>query len=135
MQRLKLIAVAILTTSWLGCQSRTIDNSSVVGPERSVSFLEDVQPIFDSSCAGSGCHIPASSSGVRLSSYEAVMSSRGAQYGRPIVSPGDPAESPLVDKLFPNPEFGSRMPLNRAVLTSRQITLISTWIEEGARDN
>jgi hypothetical protein len=119
----------------VGCQSRTIDNSTIVGPGLPVSYSADIQPIFNTSCSGSGCHINASTNGVRLDSYGSVMASRGSQYARLVVSPGDPGGSPLVDKIHPNPDFGRRMPDGRSPLSSRQISMIEKWIEDGAKDN
>ena len=119
----------------VGCQSETIDNSMIVEPDLPVSYSQDVQPIFMSSCSGSGCHINSTTNGVRLSSYQAVITSRGVRYGRLIVEPGRPAESPIVDKINANPEFGVRMPNGRSSLSGQDIGLIMKWIEDGAKDN
>ncbi len=117
------------------CQSRKIDNSTLVDPGEPVSFAEDVQPIFINSCGGAACHIDERTSGVRLSSYQQVISSVGVQYGREIVVPGDAEDSPLIDKIEPSPRIGVRMPYGRAPLSNEEISLIRVWIEEGARDN
>ncbi|MFV1980623.1 MAG: hypothetical protein ACC655_05655, partial [Rhodothermia bacterium] len=87
----------------VGCQSKTIDNSMIVEPGLPVSYSRDIQPIFNSSCSGSGCHINSTTNGVRLSSYQTVITSRGLSYARLIVEPGLPAESPIVDKINFNP--------------------------------
>lgn len=92
-----------------------------------VDYQQDIQPIFDARCVS--CH--GGSSGVFLQNYDAVMNSVGTQYQQLIVIPEEPEESPLYDKLFPNPEFGSRMPLGGS-LTEEQIALIYDWIKEGA---
>ncbi len=120
----------------VGCQSETIDNSMIVGPDLPVSYSQDIQPIFNSSCSGPGCHISSTTNGVRLSSYRAVILSRGVSYGRLIVEPGRPAESPIVDKISNrDPDFGVRMPFGRSPLSNKDIGLIMKWIEEGAEDN
>lgn len=95
----------------------------------------NVMDIFSSSCGGSGCHIGESTFGVRLDSYDAVMNSQGTQYGGPIVVAGEPDNSPLVDKIEADPEFGERMPKGGSPLSSEQITLIRDWIAEGAQNN
>ncbi|HBQ58414.1 MAG TPA: hypothetical protein DD671_02000, partial [Balneolaceae bacterium] len=95
-----------------------------------VDYEEDIQPIFDQHCTS--CH--GSNSGVTLSSYDAVMNSVGSQYGTNIVEPGEPDESPLVDKIEPNPENGARMPQNASPLSDEEIQLIRTWIAEGANE-
>lgn len=95
-----------------------------------VDYSEDIQPIFNQNCTS--CH--GSQNGVTLSSYDAVMSSVGSQYGTEIVVPNEPDQSPLVDKIEPNPEFGSRMPQGGPYLNDEQINLIKTWISEGANE-
>lgn len=127
-----VIAVLVLLTA---CQSRKIDNSMLVEPEGPISFAEDVQPIFTTSCGGAACHIDRRTSGVRLSTYQQVISSVGVQYGQEIVVPGDAEASPLMDKLRPSPAFGVRMPNGRAPLSNEQIALIRVWINEGALNN
>ena len=127
-----VLAVCLIATA---CQSRKIDNTMVVDPGGPVSYAQDIQPIFTSSCGGAGCHIDESTNGVELTNYQQVINSVGVQYGDAIVVPGDPGASPLVDKVEPDPQFGSRMPLDRSPLTAQQVTLIRTWIEEGAENN
>lgn len=100
-----------------------------------ISYSEDIQPIFNSTCGGSGCHIDRSTSGVNLTSYNTVMNSVGSQYGSNIVLPGEPNESPIVDKIEPNPENGNRMPSGGPYLTADEINKIKAWIEGGAEDN
>jgi hypothetical protein len=94
-----------------------------------VDYDDDIQPIFNARCTS--CH--GNQSGVTLTSYEATMESVGDQYERLIVVPGDPDQSPLVDKIEANPEFGSRMPQG-GTLSSEQIGLIRQWIAEGANE-
>src|SRR5690625_2483666 len=70
----------------------------------------NVLEIFNSSCAGSGCHVGERTNGVRLDSYDNVMNSNGQQYGGPVVVEGEPGNSPLVDKIEEDPGQGDRMP-------------------------
>ncbi len=92
-----------------------------------VDYQQDIQPIFNARCVS--CH--GGTSGVFLQNYDAVMNSVGNQYQQNIVIPEEPEESPLYDKLLPNPEFGNRMPTGGS-LTDEQIALIYDWIKEGA---
>lgn len=92
-----------------------------------VDYHTQIQPIFNSRCAN--CH--GGISGVFMSNYSEVMNSVGNQYGKLIVEPFSPEESPLYDKLLPNPQYGNRMPQGGS-LTQAQIELIRQWIEEGA---
>lgn len=126
---------AIVACLLVACQSRKIDNSMLVEVEGPVSFARDIRPIFINSCGGGACHIDERTSGVRLSTYQQVVSSVGVQYEEKIVDPGNAEDSPLLDKLRPSPKFGVRMPRGRAPLSQRKIALIRIWINEGARNN
>lgn len=95
----------------------------------------NVQQIFEQSCGGSGCHIGERTFGVRLDGYDNVMESEGQQYGKLIVQPGNASESPLVDKIEPNPDNGERMPKNGSPLTDDRINQIKEWINNGAENN
>lgn len=95
-----------------------------------VDYEEEIQPIFSQNCTS--CH--GSQSGVTLTGYDEVMNSVGNQYGTAIVVPGEPDESPLVDKIEANPEIGARMPQGGPYLSEDQIQLIKTWISEGANE-
>lgn len=104
---------------------------------RLVSYSQDIQPIFNGSCTGSECHSSSNQeSGVDLSSYDAAINSVGIQYGTEIINPGNPDESPIVDKISnDNPEFGVRMPEGGGSLSAAQIDSIVAWIEDDAPDN
>ena len=113
--------------------SGCINNSEnvVAEPKSDVSFSKDVQPIFNANCTS--CH--GSSGGVNLSSYDALMSSNGSEYGTDIVIPGDANASGLVDKIEANPRFGARIPTRGPFLSGNEIETIRAWINEGALNN
>ncbi len=113
------------------------DPDPMPDPDRPVSFSEDIQPIFNGTCAVSGCHDSGTQeSGVNLSSYEAALNSVGVQYGTEIIDPGNPGNSPIVDKISnENPAEGERMPLNRQPLSDTEIDSIIAWIDDGAPNN
>lgn len=96
-----------------------------------VDYTDDIQPIFNANCTS--CHNTSAQSGVNLSSYSATMNSVGDQYGKNIVIPNEPDNSPLVDKIEPAPDFGDRMPQGGS-LSDGQISLIRQWITEGANE-
>ena len=97
-----------------------------------MSFNE-VQGILTANCGGGSCHINQATSGVNLTSYETLMGSIGVQYGGPVVVPGSPAGSPLIDKiLMPSPQHGSRMPLGRAPLSEEELDSLLDWVSDGA---
>lgn len=96
-----------------------------------IDYESEIQPIFSNNCTS--CH--GGESGVTLSSYSAVMNSVGDQYETEIVDPGNPSNSPIVDKISSsNPEHGVRMPQNADPLSTDEINLIRDWIDEGATE-
>jgi hypothetical protein len=98
-----------------------------------LDFARDVQPIIERSCGGSGCHLGERTSGVEMTTYEALMASVGDQYGRPVVVPGDPDGSPLIDKVANvAPAFGLREPNGGEPLGAGDIAILRRWIAEGA---
>jgi len=131
----RLAAVAALPLLVFACKSDVVDPLDGGDPVENVSFAADVQPIFNASCSGVGCHIGGTQNGVNLSGYAQVIASTGVQYGGKIVVPGNADASPIVDKISANPEFGARMPQGRSPLSASKIQLIRTWIDEGALDN
>src|SRR5262245_50809461 len=70
-----------------------------VGGHEAVDYRTEVEPILQQSCGGMGCHMNEEESGVEMTTYQALMASFGKQYQKPIVIPGDPATSPLIDKI------------------------------------
>ena len=117
------------------CDNKKVDNSMIVDPGNDISYATEVQPIFNQTCGGVGCHVGEATNGVNLTSYAQTMASEGLQYGGKVVIPGNGAGSPLINKLNPNPTHGSRMPLGQAALSSSSIATIRTWIDEGAANN
>lgn len=94
-----------------------------------VSFRNDIQPIFNSSCIS--CH-NATHPSLQLDSccsyYELLFVGTNAPY----VDTMNPAESRLIKRM--TGETGPTMPLTGA-LPQDQIDLVLRWIEEGARNN
>lgn len=104
-------------------------------PEDEISYASQIQPIFNNSCGGSSCHTNGGMQGnVNLSSYQTAIASVGSQYGTEVIQPGDADNSPLVDKLGTNPDFGNRMPPGGS-LSGEQVGQIIAWINQGARNN
>jgi len=131
--RYTLLILIIVLLGFVSCKNDTFEE--ITGPVGDVSFMADIQPIFNGTCGGAGCHLETSQSGVNLSSYDQLMNSIGHQYQQEIVHPGEPESSPLVDKIEPAPQHGVRMPFARDPLSDRQIQEIRVWIEEGAMNN
>ncbi len=93
-----------------------------------VDYPRDIQPIFEKRCVA--CHSTNATMGsLNLESYEGLL--RGGNNG-PIVFKGKPEDSTLYRSITGQaPEIG-RMPMNNEILSDGEISLIRSWIEEGA---
>ncbi len=125
-----LLAFVVLN----GCLTNMEDISESDIPAE-VTYSNDIQPIISASCGGSGCHIPNTTNGVNLSSYSAIMNSIGQTYGTHIVKAFDADNSPIIDKIEPNPTHGARMPLTGGYLNANEIAKIKAWINAGATEH
>jgi hypothetical protein len=97
-------------------------------PARAASFSKDVLPILKSSCVK--CHGGKETKAkLDLSSYAAAK--KGGKSGPGFVE-GDPNSSLLVTSISGDKPD---MPKKAAPLSKAQVTLISTWIKEGAKNN
>lgn len=89
-----------------------------------VCFESDVLPIFQSSCAKSGCHDVAShKEGYVLDSYKHIMQGEG-------IVPGKPFESEIFQKIY----SGEMPPRGNTPLTDAQLKTIGRWIKQGAQN-
>ena len=100
---------------------------SVPASPAEVSFVRDVLPILQSSCAA--CHGAGMALGnVNVSSYQAMMAARPKG---PVVIPGDPENSLLAPVLHGKP---MQMPPGSAMADAK-IQTVEKWIKDGALDN
>ncbi len=104
--------------------------------------LSDVQPIFTSTCALSGCHAATNpelgmslSVGQTFANVVNVPATELSTMNR--VTPGQPDNSYLVHKVqgthLDVGGSGFQMPKGRSPLTQMEIDLIRAWIEAGAQ--
>ncbi len=107
---------------------------------RQVSFKNDILPIFQERCMT--CHAPGApgcvTSGLSLASYESLM--QGTKFGVMIV-PGKSLDSNLLRLVKHQADPSIAMPRSLTPgkpsewLKPEQITLIETWINQGAKNN
>lgn len=92
-------------------------------------FQNDVYPVILSNCAKSGCHdLNTHAGGVTLISYESIIFTGD-------VKPGNPGNSELYKKITETDPNDRMPPPPNDPLTSAQISLINTWILQGALNN
>lgn len=96
-------------------------------PSGPISFAADVMPIFEQSCRA--CH--GSLGGWDSSTYESVMES--GEHA-PVISPGDPENSLLLQKMLGTQSVGGIMPPG-GLLPDSKVQVIFDWIAAGAPDN
>ena len=108
-----------------------------------VSFTAQIQPILTATCAG--CHSPGGAADlagivVQLTedvSYDLLVNQPSVQQPElTLVVPGDSTASLLYLKVSSDsPPVGERMPRFLPPLSSADLTLIRSWIDEGALNN
>lgn len=134
-----LIVVLLLTLSIYYCGG---DNGTTETPETVISdpsFSNDIQPIFTSNCALSGCHNSTAQAGLILLEGQAyanivnVDSTQEPNFKR--VLPSDGTNSYLVIKIEGNQNVGTRMPQGRSPLSDVRIQNIKNWVDRGAKNN
>lgn len=93
-----------------------------------VRYLSHVQPLFDCSCAFTGCHGPDTKEirGFSLDDYDNFMTGASRQ----VIYRGDPDASPLILRV--EGKIGVRMPPDRPPLNNNQINGLRRWILQGA---
>ncbi len=103
------------------------------------SFSTDIQPIFTSNCALSGCHNNTAQEGLILlpgQAYANIVNVDSTQDpSKKRVQPGDSSNSYLVIKIEGNQTVGTRMPQGRSPLSSVHIQNIKNWVDRGAKNN
>jgi hypothetical protein len=91
-----------------------------------VSFSNDILPIFESRCIG--CHGgERTQEGLDLKTHASLVA--GSNNGL-ILTPGDAANSLLVELVA-----AQKMPKRGPKLTPPQVQLITDWVNQGAADN
>lgn len=94
-----------------------------------VYFVNDVLPIFASSCALSGCHDAVTAQdGVNLTDYFHILSTGD-------IEPRDPNGSKVYEVLFESGENMMPPASSGITLTPNQEEAIYTWILQGAQNN
>lgn len=126
---LVLISAAFL---FFSCKdSGTIyDLDKVDIPDKDVSFVKHIQPVFEYKCNNKYCHNDEDrAGGLSLTSYQNTTADLS------IVFPGEPQNSRLAIVIQPGSGSIQMPPINYPALTEEQIKGIITWIKEGAKNN
>jgi YVTN family beta-propeller protein len=136
---LPLLLPALLLLAACGDDNPTSAPPIVIpGPNEAIVYSKHIQPIFQNSCSGSGCHSGADiPSGYSFASWESVMEGTD-DFGAEVI-PFSAAKSHLFQHINTDtllaPTASPRMPLGRDPLPREQILLIKRWIDEGAKND
>lgn len=115
------------------CLVIVISLGSAQSKKQKVSFKEDVMPVLQKKCMN--CHNTEdeSPSGLYLDTYNELM--KGESKHGPVVKPKKGEESVIILKLRGTATFGKQMPRGKKPLDEETIEMISTWIDQGAKNN
>jgi hypothetical protein len=102
-----------------------------------VKLSRDVVPIFMGKCSGEYCHGTAMTTASRAHAFLVGQPSLECDDMRPLVTPGDPSKSYVVDKMLGrNMCSGHPMPRGLAnALSEGELALVTEWICGGARED
>ncbi len=96
-----------------------------------IYFDQQILPIFQGSCAYSGCHDAASAKeGIILDSYENII----RRDEEDLIIPFNAGKSEIFEKITEDDPDDIMPPPPNNALSEEQILLISTWIEQGAEN-
>ena len=112
-------------------QTNQSHTSNIIFPASGVSFSKHVEPLFQQTCAGAGCHggsQPAANLNLEVNVWPSLI-----DYLPPIVLVKNGNNSPLV--MYLDGRLAPQMPLRQQPLTTNQINGVKTWIDEGAQNN
>ncbi len=92
-------------------------------------YQDIIVPVLKNKCYG--CHGRSKKKGkLRLDSHEQIM--KGGESGDPVILPNDPTNSEMIRRAMLPPNNDEHMPpKEKPQLTSKEIKLISWWIEHG----
>jgi hypothetical protein len=131
-----LAVCAVLVLAGCSDLGDKVDDGPLAPPPDTVSYVTDIQPIFDLNCVG--CHGLGGLAGLDLRagfSRAALVGVTATEIDLPRVDPGSPQTSWLYLKLTGTQTVGDPMPFGGFPLPAATVALVEQWIVEGAHDN
>jgi hypothetical protein len=130
-----LVACSGEGTAAQGTETDALARSDRAGPH--VSLGRDVEPILMSRCSGEFCHGLSMTTASRSYAFLVNQPSLECDDMRPLVTPGNPSRSYLVDKMLDR-NLCSGHPMPRGLsnrLSQGEILAVTEWIRQGARND
>ncbi|MCX6149365.1 MAG: hypothetical protein NTX22_02440 [Ignavibacteriales bacterium] len=130
---LSLCLSTLLMIFSINCKD-TVTNEDLdkkIIPDKNVSYIQHIQPVFDLKCNTANCHSSETrAGGLSFTSYQNTTSDLS------IVFPGQPQNSRLINSIEgPSSSSYPMPPIGYPPLTKNQIAGITTWVKEGALNN
>jgi WD40 repeat protein/mono/diheme cytochrome c family protein len=126
---LVVFSLTALGTSLLGAGTPAKKEAT---PSEKVSYYKQVRPIFQQHCQG--CHQPAKAQGgFVMTDYTSLL--KKTDHEIPGIVPGQPDKSVVVSQIIAQKGQPPAMPRGKEPLTPREVTLIKSWIAQGAVDD
>jgi len=124
-----VLSIVIIVLSLTAAGKKEKEEKKV---EPVISFSKDVMPVLSKKCLN--CHTTddESSNGFYVDTYEVLV--KDSKHGKPI-TPGKGEESMIIKKMRGTTDFGSRMPKRGKLVDDSVVTVISKWIDQGAKNN
>ncbi|MEZ6081823.1 MAG: DUF1549 domain-containing protein [Pirellulaceae bacterium] len=118
----RLLLTWLLSGAWL-----LTGLAGSVAASETVEYNRDIRPILAEHCfACHGADAEARQADLRLDQREALIDSG-------VITPGDPADSALIDRVFTDdPELMMPPAETKKPLSLEQRELLSSWVEDGA---
>jgi len=132
--------IFILTFILYSCADHIVESTASIDEEIiqdpvSTTFTEIQTNVFTKSCALSGCHVSGLvAPDLSNNSYDRIVS-KPSSSGLNYIEPNNPTQSYLLKKIIGEGISGSRMPISSSPLSQSVIDSITTWINDGAKNN
>ncbi len=130
----RFLSIALLAAlsmlPWLHAQDQAKKKDEPI-PDK-VSYFKHVRPIFQLHCQG--CHQPAKAQGGYVMTSHADLF-KMTDHEIPGVLAKDPDKSAVMQVIVPKDGKPPQMPRDKDPLTQREVSIIRSWIAEGAQDD
>jgi hypothetical protein len=129
------LASACMTACGVAADPPPEEQATVAHTDMRVELARDVEPILLSGCSGEFCHRLTSAS--RAYAFLVNQPSTECDDSRPLVMPGHPERSYVVDKILGR-NLCAGHPMPRGLenqLSADEVRTITEWISEGALDD
>jgi len=137
MNRIQLLGLTLLSVTLVACGSDSPLAPSDPGPELIPTFSSIQTVVFNQRCTNHHGALAQGDLDLRSpQSFNNLVGAPSTQTMLMRVAPGDAESSYMIHKLEGRAGIaGDRMPQNGPFLTTAEVDVIKTWINDGAMNN